>query len=348
MIMKKINTFFTASALAAIALTSCTKDVERVFPEPQAVRLTVKVGAVSTRASVQGNEDMTLNNFQVLVYNDAGKLEKSSNLVTGQTQLTLDVLPGEKTVWAVANIPAIISDASVPTPADLSARITDLSDNAINKLTMSGSASKTVSIDDSVVELELKHLACKVVIDGIKREFDNRSYAAIPLTVKKIYMSNVAGKCSIGCEGEVPGLWYNKLGVIPVDLPAPVKALTVDDGLDVSLPDGGSYNVQHTFYVYPNPSTEKVYGGSWSPRHTRLVLECDYGGRTCYYPVTLPAGENGTLQRNKVYRISLLTLTKPGTTSPDDPNQEVSSTIGFKVIIKVSDWEGDNSYTEEY
>ena len=346
--MKKINYLIAAAAFAAISFSSCTKDIDYIPQEPQTVPLTVKVGSVSTRASVTGTEDMTITNVQVIVYNDAGKLEKSTNLVSGQTQLTLDVLPGPKTVWAVANIVGKISETAVPTPADLSARITDFNDNTITKLTMSGYATKTVTLDDSELEMEIKHLASKVVIDGVKRDFENKDYSSIPLTIKKIYMSNVAGKCSLGCEGEVPTVWYNKLGVIPVDLPSTVKALTVDDELSESLPEGGSYNGQHTFYVYPNPCTEEVYGGTWSPRRTRLVLECDYGGRTCYYPVTLPAGGTGTLQRNKVYHISLLTLTKPGTTSPDDPHLVVSSTINFKVKINVSDWEGDNSYTEEY
>ena len=85
-----------------------------------------------------------------------------------------------------------------------------------------------------------------------------------------------------------------------------------------------------------------------SPRRTRLVLECDYGGRTCYYPVSLPKDPSAVIERNKVYHISLLKLTKPGSLTPDDPNTEVASTIGFTVNIQVSDWEGDTSYTEEY
>lgn len=347
--MKTINLLFAAVAFAAITLSACTKDEEPDRPaEPQTIALTVNVGTVTTRALVNGTEDMTLNNVQVIVYNNAGKLEKTSNLVTGQTQITLEVLPGPKTVWAVANIPSKISESAVPSPADLSAKMTELSDNALNNMTMSGYESKVVSIEDSEVNILVKHLACKVIIDEVKREFEDPGYSVIPLTIKKIYMSNVAGRCSIGCENEMPTLWYNQLGVIPASLPAAIKALTVDDGLNVSLSEGGSYSRQHTFYVYPNPIEDKVYGGAWSPRRTRLVLECDYGGRTCYYPITLPQGETGTLKRNKVYHISLLTLTKPGSTDSDDPQETVSSTVSFKVNIQVSDWEGSSSYTEEY
>ena len=333
----------TAASVAALAI-ACTKDIEVIDLQPQTVPLTVNVGTVYTRATVSGTEDMTLKNVQVIVFNDKGKLEKSTNLATNTTSLTLDVLPGRKTVWAVANIVSKINESTIPTVSDLSSKVYDLENNAIDKLSMSGSAEKNVSMDDCSMELIVKHMACKVVLDGVKRSFTNSDYSIIPLTVKKIYLSNVAGKCSFGCEGEMPSLWYNQLGVIPSDLATSVKALIVDDGLNVSLPEGGSYNFTHTFYAFPNPSTDPVYGGTWSPRQTRLVLECDYGGNTCYYPVTI----TGPLVRNKVYHISMLTLKKPGSTSPDNPNTEVSSTIGFTVQIKVAEWEGDNAYAEEF
>ncbi|MBP5522307.1 MAG: hypothetical protein J6X82_07815 [Bacteroidales bacterium] len=341
--MKTIIKLMTAASVAALAL-SCTKDIDFIETQPQTVPLTVNVGTVVTRATVNGTEDMTLKNVQVIVFNDKGKLEKSSNLATNTTSLTLDVLPGKKTVWAVANIVSKISESAIPSIVDLSSKIYDLENNAVDKLSMSGFAEKTVSLDACSMELLVKHMACKVVLDGVKRSFTNPDYAVIPLTVKKIYISNVAGKCSFGCEGEMPSLWYNQLGIIPTSLPASVKALTVDDGLNISLPEGGSYNTTHTFYAFPNPSTDPVAGGTWSPRQTRLVLECDYGGNTCYYPITI----TGPLLRNKVYHISMLTLKKPGSTSPDDPNTEVSSTISFAVQIKVADWEGDNAYTEEF
>ncbi len=341
--MKTLIKFVTAACAAVLAI-SCTKDIDFIEPQPQTVPLTVNVGTVITRAKVNGTEDMTLKNVQVIVFNDKGKLEKSSNLASNTTSLTLDVLPGKKTVWAVANIASKINESAIPSIADLSSKIYDLENNAIDKLSMSGFAEKTVSIENCSMELLVKHMACKVVLDGVKRSFTNPDYSVIPLTIKKIFLSNVAGKCSFGCEGEVPSLWYNQLGIIPSSLPAAVKALTVDDALSISLPEGESYNSTHTFYAFPNPCTDLVFGGSWSPRPTRLVLECDYGGNTCYYPITI----TGPLVRNKVYHISMLTLKKPGSTSPDDPNTEVSSTISFVVQIRVADWEGDNAYAEEF
>lgn len=347
--MKNIYHILSAAVMAMAAL-SCTKDIDIYVetPAPATVPLTVSVGSISTRAIVSGDEDKNIYNVQVVVFNEDGKLEKSTNLVTNTTKLTLDVLPGKKTVWAVANLLSKISESSIPTAADLSSRIIEFDSNTINKLTMSASTEKTVSLDDATLELKLKHLACKVVIDGIKRDFSNTAYAGIPLTIKKIYLSNVVGKCSIGCEGEQSNIWYNKLGVIPIDLAPAVKAMTVDDGLSIDLPEGGSYTTTHSFYAFPNNCTDPTYGGSWTPRRTRLVLECDYGGRTCYYPVSLPQDASKPLVRNKVYHISLLTLKKPGSTSADDPHTEVSSTISFTVDIKVSEWEDDASYTEEY
>ena len=78
--MKTLIKFVTAACAAVLAI-SCTKDIDFIEPQPQTVPLTVNVGTVITRAKVNGTEDMTLKNVQVIVFNDKGKLEKSSNLV---------------------------------------------------------------------------------------------------------------------------------------------------------------------------------------------------------------------------------------------------------------------------
>ena len=91
------------------------------------------------------------------------------------------------------------------------------------------------------------------------------------------------------------------------------------------------------------------FSNTWSARHTRLVIKCDYNGKTCYYPVTLPkstGGTPGTLERNKVYHISQLTLKRPGSSSPENPGDEVNSEVSVTFKVTVSAWEGDTSYTE--
>ena len=72
--MKTIIKLMTAASVAALALT-CTKDIDFIETQPQTVPLTVNVGTVVTRATVNGTEDMTLKNVQVIVFNDKGKLE---------------------------------------------------------------------------------------------------------------------------------------------------------------------------------------------------------------------------------------------------------------------------------
>ena len=74
--MKTLIKFVTAACAAVLAI-SCTKDIDFIEPQPQTVPLTVNVGTVITRAKVNGTEDMTLKNVQVIVFNDKGKLEKS-------------------------------------------------------------------------------------------------------------------------------------------------------------------------------------------------------------------------------------------------------------------------------
>ena len=129
--------------------------------------------------------------------------------------------------------------------------------------------------------------------------------------------------------------------------------LLLDEGMYYQLNNLASYQERHVFYVYPNPVSGDTMTYPFTPRHTRLMLTFDYNGHPCYYPVTLPGvlygdGTATTLERNKVYHISELTLTRPGSYDTDDSSGEVSSERGFTCNVEVVDWDDYTSYEETY
>ena len=198
------------------------------------------------------------------------------------------------------------------------------------------------------IEVSLKHIACKIVLDKVTRSFANEDYGACPLIIKSVYISNVAADTSLDGTA-APTVWCNKFGDIDNNLTALQKEMLVNDEINYSIAQSGSYDAVHTFYAYPNPTVADNFSNTWSARHTRLVIKCDYNGKTCYYPVTLPkstGGTPGTLERNKVYHISQLTIKRPGSSSPENPGDEVDSEVSVTFKVTVSDWEGDTSYTE--
>ena len=343
--MKTRFALILAASAAALAPLSCSRDISPVRASQQECSLTVNVGVPSSRAVIpSGNtDDMAVNSVQVFVYDSGGALEKSSGKVVGGSEITLSISPGEKTVWVLVNAPETTGAASLDAFPVMSSA---LSDNSLTSLVMSGSGTVSVSGNSSITVL-VSHIAAKIVLDQVTRHFTNTYYSGIPMTLKGIYMSNVAA--DYGYTGTGPSEWICKQGVLsdPVDC----AALLADMSLDAPLNEGETYSVQHTFYVYPNPVQNDSDATTWCPRKTRLVLKCDYNGRDCYYPVTIPgeaAEGSGTIERNKVYHISGLTLTRPGSTSTDSKDPEVSSDVNCTFSVTVSNWDDDISYTENF
>ena len=342
--------YFVALAGAAI-VSSCSKDISPLPQTPSAVSLKVDVGLAGTRALVApgSSADLTANTVQVFVFNSDGTLDKASGLVPYDSVIDLSVIPGSKSVWALVNAPEL---AGITTENALVTKRSLLGDNALNSLVMSGSKSVEVSGSTSVTVI-VKHIAAKVVLDKVTRAFTNTYYSGIPLTIKRIYMSNVAADCDYACAGTQPADWICKMGELAT--PVQLGELLLDN-MNEALAEGSSYNTAHTFYVYPNPTVEDTDNlDAWAPRMTRLVLECDYNGRTCYYPITVPGsaymdagGLSPVIERNKVYHISGLTLKRPGSVSPEQDGPEVSSEVDCTFTVTVSDWEDDIMYNEVF
>ena len=352
--MKRILNYLTVAVLAA----ACT--VNGPVPDDAGdgrVTLTVNLDPTGTKSIPDNGTDKTLNNYQVLVFNHRNELEASTDIVTSSLQAQLRVLPGTKRVWAVGNIGNNkITPSSL---SDMSSAVLRLGDNDQADFLMSANdqGAVTTSLD---MTLPLKRIVSKVVIEKIVRDFTNEDYAAIPLTIKRIYMSNVVGDSDFG--GENGGaVWYNRWGIVDDSQhqPEAVSTLIMADNINASLPNSGSYSTKHTFYVCPNATTTDAFGATivdgekvWTPRHTRLVVECDYNGNTCYYPITLPHSSDpnnpGTLQGNMVYKISQLTLKRPGSTDPDIPEDEVTSQVPYTFKLTIAAWEESTAYTETF
>ena len=103
------------------------------------------------------------------------------------------------------------------------------------------------------------------------------------------------------------------------------------------MTSSASYDKKNTFYCYPNPESNDNFSSTWSPRHTRLVVEALLGDTRYYYPVTLPE-----IESNKIYDVNLK-ITRPGSSLPDIEVDKFA--VGFTVQVK--DWEIGASVSEE-
>ena len=334
--------------LAAVsALCACSQDLQPVFPEQQPVTLKLNVEPAGTKAYVTENADLALDKVQVMVFNNQGDLEATTDYVSSGTQLALNVIPGTKTLWAVGNLPAKCTATDLE---DLLTNEYSLTNNTTTKLIMSDCQKLNIT-KSGTIQFQLKRLACKIVLEKIVRDFEEAAYAEIPLYIKKIYLSNVSNLSNLAAEAGIPSSFCVQMGVIG-NLNAAGKALLVDENLNSTLLDGDYDTTVHTFYAYPNGVTDDEFGGdSFEARRTRLIVECEYNGRACYYPITLPGindGSRGVLERNKVYRITQLTLKRPGSPYRDVPGEEVSSIQTCSFTIQVDNWSTGHTYTEAF
>ena len=322
----KILTIF---ALAAVSC-SLHPEVEPDFtPADFRSEVTVKVSGPSTRATgVRDEDEAAVNSLQVLVFNSDGSIDAVGKGT--EDSMSINVTAGKgKRLWAVANAPDL---TGVGTEDELCGSITLLTDNSVGNLVMAGNTTADI-LSDTEVPISLVRLAAKVTVKQITRRFSVAGLAARPLTIKKIYLINVAAGLRLDGTGDATQ-WLNRRGFASSGADA---LLSSDSGLDVSLSDGDTYGTAHSFYCYPNPCSTDSAGESWSPRKTRLVVEAELGGKLCWYSLTFPE-----ILRNRTYTVENLTLSGKGSATPDTPygREELSASV------TVRDWTDGSSYTE--
>ena len=311
----KIHCFVTA-ALAALSLCACQRaDIDG---KPVEVNVTI-LGAAPTRAtSVTYENESKVNNLQVYVFND-GKLEDYRDAGAAMTaQLT--ATSGQRTVWALVNAPAI---QNVTTERELKAQVSQLSDNQTDSFVMSGFVSQELK-DGGTVPVTVKRIVSRVSIKKISTEFQY-ALAEETLTIDGIYLINVAADNNYAADG-TPSQWANKLG----HKDNAYDKYLYDKLSSTTVTNKKAYEKEHVFYPYPNPTQDDTYDGTWSPRHTMLVVEVTFQGKKGYYPVALPV-----LERNKTYVIDEMVIRhRPG----DEPYKPLE-TGDATVQITVNDWE---------
>lgn len=314
-------TLLSVSWILPLALCACQGEVFR--PAEQAsvsISLSLPEETRVTGSSSAG--ESRINGLQVFVFNPDGRLESSASSSTDTVRLRCRY--GEKTIWAVANAPGL---TAVTTLGELAASISRLDDNAATSLVMAGDRSLTIDSDRSL-SIPVSRLCAKVVVGRITKAFTSGILQSKRLSLRRIYLTNVAGDRPFGSAGTV-SLWYNRLGYR-----GECDALLCDPvGRDVDP----VLEETHVFYVYPNASESAARGAPWTPRCTRLVLEAELEGETCYYVIDLPG-----LESNHSYILSDLVLTRPG--AGDEESVTAASAVRFSFSVR--NWTEADPYNE--
>lgn len=305
--MKRAIPIFLAAAV--IATASCQKDRSDLPAPGKAVSMTVNIsGGTTTRATGSfAEKEAAINGLQVFCFDKAtGAVE---DYESGSTKsVTLSITTGTKRIYALANCPDL---KAVTSEADLLATVSNLSNNSLSSFEMispTGSAAEYVISESGTLNIAVKRIVAKVLVDKIVAAFTSSSLQSADFIINRIYLVNVA-KSNRYDLSATPSEYYSGSD----DNGENINGMIRETGLSYNLRNNGSSDVKHGFYVYPNSSANK----------TKIVIEATLLGAAQVYSFELPS-----VERNKVYDISEIKITKiGGDMSESDIN------------ISVSEWE---------
>ena len=297
--MKKLAFLFAAVAVAG--MVSCQKNSSPVAQDEPVqktgvISVSIQTPTKETKAAKSSINDGKINSIQIFVFDAEGKVETSryESSWNGSDPISVTTKTGAKTVYAILNA----ARQNFSTIAKLEGNsnqagagmeyFTNLSDNAVDNLVMSGKNTVTVTAYDKnapgaapqELTIRVKRLAAKVQLDKVTVDFRNTSLEGTELAIQDIYLVNVVGKSPYGiatpgtaASPTTTGLpvalpnsvlstmtnWYSLM-----KLPNPVTgspAITYDLNLGDAYKCSGDYvagtakTMDRVFFCYPNPAT---------------------------------------------------------------------------------------------
>ena len=321
--MRKIA--FLAAVAATLCTVACNKNMEipaqagndNATQQRYDLKVNVRSGSlVQTKSTtITAANEAKVNSLQVFVFR--GDALDAYASVADADELTVSCTGGERQVYALVNCPDL---SAVSTKTALLATSSLLSGNSGTNFQMVGHKDGVNLPADSPVTIDVHRIAARVVIKKITRAFTVSALAEKAFSIDQVFLINAPGDINYG-ESAAPTVWHNKMTFTNE------QAAFMCDSPAASLANNASYGTAHNFYVYPNPTVDDSQSTTWGARHTRLVLKTTLGTDTYYYPITLPV-----LESNKSYEIEELTLTRPGSDSPDQPVTFQDCTFDLNVL----------------
>lgn len=333
---------FQLLAVAALAAAMLSQGCEQKCEQCQSkeerhITLDLTGATVTTKAlDVPSLSESNVVRCYLYVFDQQGALSKMLTSASGSYDFYLT--DGIYDFVAVANFGSegaanAGTTSSTITRRDLMNTFVPLGANEVGSLVMVGSLDKHSIQADEKLTVEVKRIVSKVTYK-IRSQFKG-SLAELKFVIDDIYMTNVVGGMDLAVTLTTPNAgdsWFNEMDSDPVQQAMagyPKDLLSGQIGTEMKMPKD-SIETGHTFYVYPNASTDNHDKATWSPRCTRFVVKATLGDKVTYYPVTL-----AEVGRNKHYHIDL-TITNYGVNHPEDIPDKYEYVESF---VRVAEWE---------
>lgn len=316
-------------SLAALCLfAACNKNTsgEQEIPAPQTTLVSFLLEDADLSRSTSCATESTIDQAQVAVYSSSGILLAVGSANDGVAVLRVPLGETGCTAFAFANSVSDLAYLGNRTQALNQMSVLGANQAAsLDGLEMSGILNNITFTQDYSATINLTRYAAKVEID----EIDNMLPGNPTLTIKGIYLINVNTSTRYDFNASAP-VWAQKRAYTASE--TGITPYTADI-FTFAVESGNFYDTPHYFYCYQNPTTTDSSSETWCPRYTRLVVEASYSGRDYYYPINIK-GADGKLNYNTSYTITKLTITGPGSDSPDKPITKSGATFNLTVV----DW----------
>ena len=326
---RTLSLWFSVSALIA-----CNGEQRSV---PVKVTFTIEAPTGTTRVPMPDPADeQAALHWTLLLFRDGELADYGISASTGA--ITRELERGSYTAWAVVNCPEdAFRPESVRTLEELEETVLDLGDNRLPGLLMAGRESLRIpeDTDGGTRTIPVDRLVCKAGIRKITVRMEDHALSARPFVLKSVYLTNCPRKGLLGRDATISDLSAEEAWAHPMGYRSEpsVDALLADTGIDADIASGSSHTVPHLFYGCPNPvgsAGDSRSRTAWTPRCTRIVIEATVGGKTYYYPVTLPA-----TARNKTYIAEEAIIRGLGSL---DPEEDVPGALDVVFSTSTEEW----------
>ena len=292
--------FLTSLLLIGLAAASCSRETD-IPSQARGVdrTVTIQIGAVKTKASgVTDADESTVGSIQAFIYRDGVLYD--SGYAASASEISLSCPSDGGTVVVVGNASRI--EPSSPGIDALRGTVIPLSENGVGNLVVYGCAETGAVSEGQTLTIDARRLTSKITLESVSNRMFLEEDRTKSVVLRSAYLINVAGDGRLDGAPSAPGTWVNKN---ESEQQSPLFHESLGSRM---LAYGSTAREDITFYAMPNPTVPDSYESSWSPRHTRLIVEADVNGETCYYPYTLPV-----MEANTDYVIDEIVIKQPGT-----------------------------------
>lgn len=284
-----------------LSIASCDTLQEVIDGRPASVTFATKEGTTKVTGENPSGEQ-AIASLTATAFRPDGLIDGQQEGTA--TSVTVECTTGERDFIITANIDV----SSAASKADMEAISMDIEDIAPERIPMTSHLHRKVEPVNPTIQTALERHVSKSYIKSVTLDMASGHLASLPFTLVSAYNTNVAADTRI--DGSfTTGRYINRTGYR-----GEASAMTHDD-ISLDMTSGQKHLIPHSLYLFPNPQEEDSFDrDTWSPRHTRTVLEATLGGTSYYYPVTLPV-----TGANVSYEFENVLIARTGSLHPEDP-----------------------------